>query len=167
MTQYIRKRSYGKDIWLIRENIGTYEIRFGDPPVRLIGFLSFEGAKAGTNKNAQHSPALTADPLLRSWALTRASTFGTFDFPPFDLLPPSPPSLPKVSSLYLLEAHQRLAKYLATSSLPLRKGMNATRCFKRYCLTLSGMNSLRTPLYQFETIVRRSGPGMVGAFKIL
>jgi len=56
-------------------------------------------AKAGTNKNARHSPALTAHPPLRSWTSARASTsvlllFLFSDLPSLPPLPPRPSPVP-------------------------------------------------------------------------
>lgn len=88
-------------------------------------------AKAGTNKNARHSPALTAHPPLRSWTLARAFIspillphpsfrifFPSFPFLTFSFLLHGSSSRATllVSSLSFLEAHQRLTKYLARSS---------------------------------------------------
>jgi len=110
-------------------------------------------AKAGTNKNARHSPALTAHPPLRSWTLARASISSIlFSYPSFRIFFPSFPFLTfsfllresssrstlLELSLSFLEAHQRLTKYLARSSSTPPSGEAAARRFKRYCFTPRG-----------------------------
>lgn len=115
-------------------------------------------AKAGTNKNAQHSPALTVHPPLRSWTLARASISSILlPHPSFRIFSPSFPFLTfsfllhrsssratlLVPSLSFLEAHQRLTKYLARSSSIPFPTEEAVAAFKRYCFTPRGKREKR------------------------
>lgn len=78
--------------------------------------------RAGTNKNARHSPGLSPrfstffHPLEQEWRVPGQAVLKSND--------------DGILRLYFLEAHQRLTKYLSRSSSTLQKGGDVVR-FKR------------------------------------
>jgi len=145
-------------------------------------------AKAGTNKNARHSPALTAHPPLRSWTVARAfifsAVFPSFFSEPFPPLPfhslpfrsfrPNPPPVPHCTFLVLFRSpsktNQIFGEVLTHSSqrrwLPGALNVTVSPHMARKVRHRKSVRRswLETLLYQFQTVATRSSVMLVFFF---
>jgi len=133
-------------------------------------------AKAGTNKNARHSPALTAHPPLRSWTLARASISSIlFSYPSFRIFFPSFSFLTfSFLLLWILFSHYVAGTFLVLSRSPSKTNqifgevlIHPSQRRKRppgalnVTVSLHGKREkreekLETLLYQFQIVATRS-----------